>query len=566
MKSPLEFFLGKKVGGARVVPLVSKIITIFVILLLISNFASNYINLMWNRGALIKLMKELLVKDLKALTSYCNTQYDIYDTQQNLTASKESITLSAQKDLGREKSIAFAVDSEGKLFFSASKTIDFTDFEFQALYKNMMTRFENEKEEGFITFSTGSNSFFGVYKYNRKWDIFLVKAEDEEEFYFDSWMIFRNITFIILGVTLISTIVGIFLIRFILRFVHIFSDAIMKMHERQQIGQIDLQDAPNDDITYLGVSFNAMANTVENLMNIFKKFVARDVAMKAYKERVIRLEGQKKELAILFSDIKGFTYMTETLGNDIIKLLNIHYDRAIHYIHRNDGIIGSIIGDALLAVYGSIEHEVGNKSLKALLTAYRIQEVAAELRSAMHKRKENIVKKRGALNELEEKVYKAVLIEVGVGIDGGEVFYGNIGSYERMTNTVIGDNVNSSSRLEGLTRIYKVPVICSEYIRDDALTESDEFEFIEIDLVKVKGKTLGKRVFWPVQKENIDDAMQQDIDAFSAGLQCYYDGDWKTAYEHFSKCALPLAEVFVGRIKNAEPPLDWNGIWTMKTK
>jgi len=84
-------------------------------------------------------------------------------------------------------------------------------------------------------------------------------------------------------------------------------------------------------------------------MTIFRTFVTQDLVQRAYKEGEIRLEGSQQELTILFSDIKGFTYMTETLGNDIINLLNLHYDQAIREIHSHNGIVGSIIGDALLA-------------------------------------------------------------------------------------------------------------------------------------------------------------------------------------------------------------------------
>src|SRR5690606_13144946 len=128
------------------------------------------------------------------------------------------------------------------------------------------------------------------------------------------------------------------------------------------------------------------------------------------------------------------------------------------YIHENNGDIGSIIGDALLAVFGVIGRPNENKYYQAIKSAYQVVGVASRLREEMHKRREKIVSDRGALTEPEERIFKAVLLDVGVGIDGGEVFYGNIGSTERMVNTVIGDNVNSSSRLEGLTRFYRCPV------------------------------------------------------------------------------------------------------------
>jgi len=319
-------------------------------------------------------------------------------------------------------------------------------------------------------------------------------------------------------------------------------------------------------VAFLGVAFNALSSTIDNLLTIFKKFVARDIAQKAYKEKEIRLEGAKKELAILFTDIKSFTFMTETLGTDIIKLLNLHYDKAIRHIHQNNGDIGSIIGDALLAVFGVMEVDNENKSLMAVRSAYRIQDVAASLREEMQKRKEEIIKRRGAMTEAEERVFRAVLLEVGVGIDGGEVFYGTIGSYERMVNTVIGDNVNSSSRLEGLTRVYKVPVIVSDYIRQEVEKDSKEYYFMELDQVQVKGKTIGKRIYWPIKKGLIDQRMEKDIEEFSVGLTAYYKGDWKEAHRRFSSCTLPLALEFRSRTGENTCPKEWNGIWTMTTK
>jgi len=342
----------------------------------------------------------------------------------------------------------------------------------------------------------------------------------------------------------------------------------MKMIQQQKLELLDLEGATNDDITFLGVAFNSLSSTIDNLMSIFLKFVNKDTADRAYVEKTIKLEGTKKDLVILFSDIKSFTFMTETLGIDIIKLLNIHYESAIHYILLHDGIIGSIIGDALLAVYGNFENTKQHKSLQAIQSAYDIQEVTKALRDSMHMVREEIEKTKGKLTEDEERVFKAVLIEVGVGIDGGDVFYGNIGSSMRMTNTVIGDNVNSASRLEGLTRVYKVPVICSEYVKNDVEMSEPNHNlfFLEIDQVQVKGKTIGKRVFWPIKLNDLNDELKEDIKNFSEALKYYYIGDWKQALLFFEKCNLPLADVFKDRTKNYKCPDNWNGIWTMTSK
>ena len=257
--------------------------------------------------------------------------------------------------------------------------------------------------------------------------------------------------------------------------------------------------------------------------------------------------------------------MTETLGNDIINLLNIHYSRTINKVHDQNGIIGSIIGDAVLAIYGALRDNYHNKSLEAVRSAWEIIKETAKLRDAIIARRAEIEEER-SLTEAEERVFKAVLIDVGVGIDGGNVFYGNIGSIERMTTTVIGDNVNAASRLEGLTKIYHLPIIVSEYVKDDVSSMTSQYRFYEIDTVQVKGKTEGNKIFFPYDTLQPDENLEKQFEDFEEGLQNYYSGNRVEAKKHMRKSGLDVAEIFLQRMSVRNLPENWSGIWTMTTK
>jgi adenylate cyclase len=564
-----EHIFGKKINKTRITPLTTKIIIIFTLFILVSNLASNYINLTYNRSGLVKFIRELLIRDLKEMYTICNTQYEIYEYGNDYRESVKNIERNAVDQFKNKKSIFLGVKENGAIVFQASRLKKYHRFLDPKTLTLMRKNYRKGILEGALPFRFNGDNYFGLYKYNLKWDAYIIRGEEYNEFYAESTRIFRTISLIIIFITLFTAILGGILLNYITRFISVITDRIMTMTESQQLEIIDLKGATNDDITFLGMSFNSLAGTINNLLLIFRKFVNRDIAQKAYQEREVRLEGKQMELSILFSDIKRFTFITETLGTDIIKLLNVHYDNTIKEIIKNNGIIGSIIGDALLAVYGVLNESAANKSYQAVVTAYKIQAIASSLRETMRQKRDQIVGERGALSEMEEKVYQAVLIEVGVGIDGGVVFYGNIGSYERMTNTVIGDNVNAASRLEGLTRIYNVPIIVSGYVKDDIEKNVSDHGliFMEIDRVLVKGKTIGAKIYWPILKKNYDEKIElrAALNNFSQGLQFYYEGDWKNAHRLFTETPLAVAEVFKERTEAACPE-KWDGIWKMTSK
>ncbi len=564
MQEILERLAGRKINGVRVVPLMTKIIFIFAVFLLVSNFFSNYINLVLNRGEQTRLLNQIMVKDLNDLHLFTSRQAELLLFTGDEDLARANMEASAATRFEFDGSLALAVRPDGDILFFAGPANGLSSFDSDAL-DQMNDRRTTGVLDGSFPFQMEGASHLGVYRWHSEWDAYFVRAEQESEFLASSRRIFLQISGLIVLISLVCLVVGVIIIRYILRFVPIITRAIMAMQDSQELSQLDMSSAPNDDVTYLGLAFNSLAGTIDNLMNIFKKFVARDVASKAYEEREIRLEGVQRELTVLFTDIRSFTYMTETLGTDIIKLLNLHYDQSIRHIHSHNGDIGSIIGDALLAVFGTMKGD-DNKSYQAIRSAYLLHDVASSLRSKMSEKREEIIRKRGSLTDAEQRVYEAVLIEIGVGIDGGVVFYGNIGSEERMVNTVIGDNVNSSARLEGLTRFYNVPVIVSEYVKNEVERDFADYVFVELDTVQVKGKTQGKQVYWPIERRRIDEAFEQDIEAYSEGLQLYYEGKWADSTRAFKRCGLKVAEVFTRRMNGQRAPRNWNGVWTMTEK
>ena len=609
--------LFQKVGQTKIIPISFKILTIFVCLLLLSNFATNFVNLSLSRKQLITLNNTVMVSELKDIYTAASNQYQIFTFTGDKEKSVEAIKSTAERSFSQPNSVALAFNESGEILFCTVSKIPEQLEKIQNEIKEKIAGNEKISEEiekrkqgflysgieifpdadaietlksnlaegiqdGSIVFSTELGQYFGVYKYQENWDCWFIRAELRSDTMKSNSILLGIIAIIIVILTALFLLAGLFMFKKILSNVTKITGSLYEMQKNQKLDVIDLSGSPNDDITYLAASFNSLSSTINNLLGIFQKFVSKDVVSKAYNEHTIRLGGSQQNLVMLFSDIKSFTYRTETLGNDIIDLLNVHYNKVIHAVHEEKGVVGSIIGDAILAIYGTQQTE--NKSLDSLETGWRITRITAQLREKMTARKAEIEKER-KLNEDEERVFQAVLLDIGVGIDGGNVFYGNIGSSEHMTNTVIGDKVNSASRLEGLTRIYHLPVIVSEYIKEEIeKTGCKKYRFFEIDTVQVKGKTEGKKIFFPMEiaadesgktEEDSENAFSEipasritaeQFGIYEDGLASYYNGDWSEARKNFKKCGIEAAEVFLSRMGNKSAPENWSGIWTMETK
>lgn len=564
--SQTKFRVFQRVGKTKIIPIGLKILLIFICLILLSNFATNIITIQLSQNQIIKLNNQVMVEQLKELYNSSSNQYQIYTYSNNIEECETSLKQVAKSGFTNPNSIALAVKKDGTIDFyvSNNELSVWDEFIDSTTLQKITSDTVNGIYEGSISFKTAEEEYFGVYKFQDDWDYFLIRAENRSDLDDNNKSLYLFMFIFVIALTTVFVIIGILVIRHEFKSVRTITNDLYNMQKNKKLELIDLSNSTNDDITYLAASFNSLSSSVNNLLNTFQKFVSKDVVAKAYSEQTIALEGSQRELVMLFSDIRSFTYRTETLGNDIIDVLNVHYNRVIHKVHENTGVVGSIIGDAILAIYGTLDAKM-SKSYNAIRSAWDITKVTANLREAMIQKRIEVEKKR-SLTESEERVYQAVLLDVGVGIDGGNVFYGNIGSNEHMANTVIGDNVNSASRLEGLTRVYHLPVIVSEYIKDEVLKESARYKFIEIDTVQVKGKTEGKKIFFPLDTNETDELIVKKYSIFEDGLSAYYNGDWKSARKLFKDCELEVSQVFIERMGNKNAPEDWNGIWTMTSK
>jgi adenylate cyclase len=206
----------------------------------------------------------------------------------------------------------------------------------------------------------------------------------------------------------------------------------------------------------------------QRMMSTLSRYVGRDVAEQLIvNKQSLKLGGEKRRVTILFSDIRDFTTISEKFdAEEIVTLLNDYFSRMVKVVFHYGGTLDKFIGDAIMAVFGApIQHT--DDPARAVVAAMKMRQELKQFNA-------------------ERRAKGLMEIEIGIGIGYGEVVSGNIGSDERMDYTVIGDTVNLSSRLEGLTKNYQQKIILSESVYADV---KDMVPCVPLESVKVKGKT-----------------------------------------------------------------------------
>ncbi len=285
---------------------------------------------------------------------------------------------------------------------------------------------------------------------------------------------------------------------------------------------------------------------------IFEHYLDRSVVnnLIANPEQV-RLGGEKRECTVLFTDVANFTHTSEQLGPaQVVNFMNIYLNAMTDIIIEEGGFVDKFIGDEIIAIFGA-PNILPDHATRACRAVLRMREKVKELQPEFEA--------AGCNTEIFART----------GMCTGEVIIGNMGSESRMNYTAMGNTMNLGSRIQGINKVYGTRIMVSE---STAQAAGDELLFREIDLVQVKGKEQGERVFELLGDHDHADRSPSACESYHKALNLFRTRQWEEAKTIFATLAQEgdhAAATFIDRCDayaEAPPPADWDGIYVMETK
>lgn len=292
----------------------------------------------------------------------------------------------------------------------------------------------------------------------------------------------------------------------------------------------------------------------KRLKSTMARYMTKEVADKLLEEGESALGGKLERATLLFTDIRGFTTISEQIGpQETVKMLNEYFTLMVDIILEKGGILDKYIGDAIMAVFGSPFRgpEDADHAVQAAIGMLQAQSVFNE--------------KRVAAGQAP--------VLTGIGLNTDEVLSGNIGSLKRMDYTVIGDGVNLAARLESANKTYGTQILVSEFTVRDL---KGSYLMREIDKMVVKGKSQPVGVYEILDhfEESSPARLASALALYNEGQQAYRSQDWSGARRAFEAALGQNPEDGVSRMYRERceyfmthpPPSNWDGVWVMKSK
>jgi class 3 adenylate cyclase len=554
----------------------SKVLLVVLPLLIFPAFLIGYTGFISAKNGITKVTKEFLSYKAAEMYKFCSRQEDILvETGLADIGDYREIAQRSAKEYAEiirlsETGYFMAFDSAGAVVFPAD---DMENVSEAGFFKEI-----TKSESGLLTFELKGDNRIGFFLYFESWDWYILLSEKSDVFYENANNIRKQMIYTI-GATVI------FAVGIIFFFVKKLTDPIRNVVGTMKtiITNNDLSKRVrveyDDEVGYLSTWFNRMVGDLESAYNevkqyayktalarnmeemakkkeerirhIFQKYVPGEVIDEVLKAKGDKLLIGKKQFAtILFSDIRSFTSIAERLtAEELVTSLNTYFNVMVGIIMEHKGIIDKFIGDAIMALFGA-PVQYGDDPGQAVKTGL----------SMIHALK--------GFNKNQARIGRPVF-KIGIGLNTGDVVVGNIGSNQKLEYTCIGDAVNLASRLEGLTKVYGVPIIISEYTLEAA---GAGIRARELDAVRVKGKNQPVKIYEPYDHALV--GINEGYETFNEAIRLYQSRNFEHALKLFSDSRNALendhpSSLYIDRCKDyiQHPPSeDWDGVYTAKTK
>ena len=316
----------------------------------------------------------------------------------------------------------------------------------------------------------------------------------------------------------------------------------------------DTEGRTDERDTFLGILLMIEDISSEKRMkSTMSRYMDPGIANQLLEDGADIMGGQDTTATLLFSDLRSFTNITESLGaQGTVKLLNEYFEIMVECISEQGGMLDKFIGDAIMAAFGlPISHDDDeDRGVKAGI---------------------NMISRLWKWNEAREKDGKPPL-DMGLGLNTDKIVAGNIGSQKRMDYTMIGDGVNLAARLESACKQYNARILISDFTFKKL---KGTYRIRNIDDVVVKGKTepIGVYEVLDYHDDQTFPNLMDVVNHFNEGRKKYKIGNFKNAINSFNECIKAneddhLSKTYIDRCNQLlrENPKDWDGIWVMKSK
>ena len=310
-------------------------------------------------------------------------------------------------------------------------------------------------------------------------------------------------------------------------------------------------------LIYIGVvSHRYFAESLQKrfVKDTFSTFVSAEVVQQLLEspEKIV-LGGEEREITAFFSDVQGFTSISEKLApKELVELLNEFLTEMADIIMKHKGMVDKFEGDAIIAMFGA-PSDLNNHPEAACLASIEMQKRLGQLRANWRKLEKPELKMR-------------------IGLYSGVAVVGNMGSRSRMDYTMMGDTVNTAARLEGVNKVYGTCTIMGESTRRAA---GDWIAVREIDSIKVVGKKEAVKIFELLgYPGDVDNLLCEAVDNYAKGLYAYRAQDWNRAIVFFQKALSAVPDDGPSRtmldrcnyLKTHPPGKRWDGTFVLKSK